>query len=252
MTRSRWIILAAVVVLLAIWEGICRAGWVSPILLAPPSRIGAAAISEGPQFLVGLRVTVTEIVVAAVVASALGICVGLMAGFIRPVGHAIGPLLSAFFAVPHIVWYPLFLVWFGIGTSSKVAYGIFGGFFPVALTTMEAVRHLDRQYVTLGRSFGAGQVRLMRSILVPLAFPGVMSGLRLGVSLVVISIIVAEMLSSLGGVGYLISYYRTTFATGPVYLGIALALACAGSANVILSRIERRFGRWRELEKSRD
>jgi NitT/TauT family transport system permease protein len=81
-----------------------------------------------------------------------------------------------------------------------------------------------------------------------MAMPSIVSGLRIGTALIVIGVIVAEMLASLGGIGYLISYYRSIYATGHVYLGILFALACALVANWGLSMFERRFTRWRELQ----
>jgi NitT/TauT family transport system permease protein len=241
-----WLVLGA---LLIAWETVCRLGLVNPILLAAPSDIAVAAVEHGGEFLSAFRITLFEIAVATLAAWIFGIASGLIGGLVVPVGKVSAPLLSALLAVPHIIWYPLFIVWFGIGPGSKIAYGIFNGYFPIALTTMEAVRHLDWRYVKLGRSLGASRTRTLISIVLPLALPGIVSGLRIGTGLVVIGVIVTEMLTSLDGIGYLISYFRTIFEVGPVYLGILIALICATGVNMLLSYGERRFGRWRELER---
>ena len=81
-----------------------------------------------------------------------------------------------------------------------------------------------------------------------MAMPSIVSGLRIGTALIVIAVIVAEMLASLGGIGYVISYYRSIYATAHVYLGILFALACALLANWGLGILERRFTHWRELQ----
>src|SRR5690606_29527821 len=129
----------------------------NPILLAAPSDIVVAGFKHGREFLSALKITLFEIVVATLAAWILGIGTGIIGGLMVPVGKVSAPILSALLAVPHIIWYPLFIVWFGIGPGSKIAYGLFNGYFPIALTTLEAVRHIDWRYVKLGRSFGAGR-----------------------------------------------------------------------------------------------
>ena len=115
---------------------------------------------------------------------------------------------------------------------------------------MNGVRLLDRRFILLGQSIGANKIQLLYKILMPLALPSIMSGLRIGTALVVIGVIVTEMLASLQGVGFWISYHRTLFNTGHVYLGMMLALSCALITNWGLTALERKFGRWRDMEKS--
>ncbi len=87
-------------------------------------------------------------------------------------------------------------------------------------------------------------------IVFPLALPAIVSGLRVGTGLVVIGVVVTEMLASLGGIGYVISYHRTLFNTGHVYFGIVLALMMAVAVNVGLTWLDRRVGLWRILEQA--
>jgi NitT/TauT family transport system permease protein len=88
-------------------------------------------------------------------------------------------------------------------------------------------------------------------ILIPLALPSIIAGLRIGVALVIIGVIVAEMLGSLGGIGYLITNYRNLYEIGAVYLGILLSLFCALLANLGLSAVEARYTRWHELQSAK-
>jgi NitT/TauT family transport system permease protein/taurine transport system permease protein len=100
----------------------------------------------------------------------------------------------------------------------------------------------------LGEAIGCSRRQIVFRILLPMAMPSIVSGLRIGTALVVIGVIVAEMLGSLGGIGYLISYYRSMYATANVYLGILFALGCAFVANWALSIVERRFTSWRIMQ----
>jgi NitT/TauT family transport system permease protein len=240
----------AVLIALGLWEAICRFGLVPPLLLASPSEIGGALITSWPDYLVALRFTVAEIAVALALAWGLGIAAGIAAGTVPFLGRAAGPLLSSLFAVPLITWYPLFMVWFGLGMASKIVYAVVAGFFPIAINTMNGIRGLDRNYLLFGRAIGCSRRQLAFRLSLPMAIPSIVSGLRIGTALVVIGVIVAEMLASFGGIGYQISYYRSIYATAHVYLGILCALACALLANWGLSLIERRFTHWRELQIS--
>jgi NitT/TauT family transport system permease protein len=248
MTRRRFIILAITVLTLAAWEAVRRLDLVGPLLLASPSEIAEALIKSWPDYLTALRLTVAEIAVALALAWTFGIFVGVVAGSSPFLGAAAGPVLASLFAIPLITWYPLFMVWFGLGVMSKIVYAVVSGFFPIAINTMNGVRGLDRRYVLFARAIGCSRRQTVFRILLPLAIPSVMSGLRIGTALVVIGVIVAEMLASFGGIGFLVSYYRSIYETAHVYLGIIFALSCALAANWGLGLIERRFARWRELQ----
>ncbi len=238
----------AFAIFLGLWEAVRRFNLVGPLLLASPSEIGSALIESGSEFILALRYTFFEIAVALAVTWSVGIATGVVAGMIPFMGAAGGPILSSLFAVPLITWYPLFMVWFGIGMTSKIAYAVVSGFFPIAINTLNGIRGLDRRYLQFGEAIGCSRRQVVFRILLPMALPSIVSGLRIGTALVVIGVIVAEMLASLGGIGFLISYYRSIYATGHVYLGILFALGCALLTNWGLSVIERRFMHWRELQ----
>ena len=237
-----------IVIILGMWEAIRRFNIVGPLLLASPSEIVDALVTSGPEFFLALRFTFVEIATALTVAWILGLGTGIVAGMIPFLNATAGPLLSSLFAVPLITWYPLFMVWFGIGMTSKIAYAVVSGFFPIAINTMNGIHGLDRRYSVFAEAIGCSRRQAIFRILLPMALPSIMSGLRIGTALVVIGVLVAEMLASLGGIGFLISYYRSIYATGHVYLGILFALACALFTNWGLSLIERRFTHWRDLQ----
>ena len=188
-----------IVIILGVWEAIRRFNIVGPLLLASPSEIVDALITSGPEFFFALRFTFVEIAAALVVAWILGIGMGIIAGMIPFLNATAGPLLSSLFAVPLITWYPLFMVWFGIGMTSKIAYAVVSGFFPIAINTMNGIHGLDRRYSVFAEAIGCSRGQAVFRILLPMALPSIMSGLRIGTALVVIGVLVAEMLASLGG-----------------------------------------------------
>ena len=232
---------------LAAWEAVVGLGFVNQIILAAPSAIVGAAITDGRVF---FATTVLEIVAAIIIAWTLGIIVGVVAGSSNVLAAATAPVLSSIFAIPLIIVYPLLMAWLGIGPVSKIVFGVLSGFFPIALNTIDGVRAIERRYLVFARSIGATTLQTYARIVFPLALPSMVSGLRVGTGLVVIGVIVTEMLASLGGVGFLISYHRTLFNTGHVYFGIALALTMAVAVNVGLTWLDRRVGLWRILERT--
>jgi len=250
MMRGRGLkVLLIVVVAVAVWEAVVRLNLINQIILAAPSHIVGAAVSDGATFLRAFALTLLEVGAAIVLAWTLGVALGVVTGSIHTLAAATAPVLSSIFAVPFIVFYPLLIVWLGLGPASKVVFGVLSGFFPIALNTINGVRAIDQRYLAFARSIGATPWQTYGRIIFPLALPAIVSGLRVGTGLCVIGVIVTEMLASLGGLGYLISYHRTLFDTGHVYLGVLLALLLAVAVNVALTAVERRVGRWRLSEE---
>lgn len=240
--------LGIVISALALWEAIIRLGLINRIILAAPSDIFLAAATDGGIFLKAFTTTVIEITLAISLSWTLGIAFGVVAGSSHRLAQAATPVLSSLFAIPLIIVYPLLMAWLGIGPGSKIAFGVLSGFFPIALNTIDGVRAVERRYLLFARSIGATTLQTYARIVFPLALPSMVSGLRIGTGLVVIGVVVTEMLASLGGVGFLISYHRTLFNTGHVYFGIILALLLAVAVNVGLTWLDRRVGLWRIRE----
>ncbi|MBI2371457.1 MAG: ABC transporter permease [Deltaproteobacteria bacterium] len=251
MSRTQAVRIGGLAAALLAWEGVSRLGWISPIILASPSAVLAAIRADGGVFLQAFEVTLAEIAIAIALAWSLGIGVGVAAGSLPRLGATAGPLLSSLFAIPLIILYPLFVAWVGMGPASKILFGAASGFFPIALNALSGVRCLDPRFALVARGMGATTGQIFFKVLLPLALPAIISGLRVGTSLIIIGVVVTEMLASVGGVGFLISYHRTMFNTGHVYLGIFLALLAALLVNRGLSHLEERFGRWRILEQTR-
>jgi NitT/TauT family transport system permease protein/taurine transport system permease protein len=245
---KRALVIAAVAV--ALWEAIVRLGLVNQIILAAPSDIVLAAANDGDVFLRAFATTMIEIGAAILIAWTLGIILGVVVGSSHALAAAAAPVLSSIFAIPLIILYPLLMAWFGIGPLSKVVFAVLSGFFPIALNTIDGVRAIERRYIVFARSVGATRLQTYARIVFPLALPAMVSGLRVGTGLVVIGVIVTEMLASLGGIGFLISYHRTLFNTGHVYFGMLLALVIAVAVNIGLTWLDRRIGLWRMREQA--
>jgi NitT/TauT family transport system permease protein len=241
--RTRLLQFCTLLIAVAAWEAVYRLGLLNPIIFAAPSVIVSAAMKDGLTFLAAFQVTLFEIAVATLIAWSIGIVFGVIAGAVPILARFSAPVLSAVLAVPLVVLYPILVVWLGFGPPSKIVFGAVSGIFPVALNALVGVRNIDRGFAVMAEALGASRGQIMFQVMAPLALPAIVSGLRLGTSLVVIGVVLGEMLASTDGIGFWISYHRSLFNTGQVYLGILLALFIAGFANAILSSVERLYSR---------
>ena len=238
--RLRLLGAAVLLALVIAWELLPDIGVISRIVIAPPSAIVAAALTSAPVFAAGLVTTLTEIALAFLLASTLGLAAGTLVGSLAPLREAFVPVLEAAFAVPWVIVYPLLVAWFGLGIESKIIFGFVNGVFPVLLNTIAAISALDPGYRLLCRSLGASRRDTLFKVLARAALPGLVVGLRVGLALCIISVLVGEILTSTAGLGYLISTNETRFAIGHVYLGVVIALGIAWLGNHLIGLLERR------------
>jgi NitT/TauT family transport system permease protein/taurine transport system permease protein len=237
--------IAVTLALLVIWELVSRLEIISPTIIGSPAMIAQAARKDWAAFLSACGTTSMELAVSIAICWSVGIAAGALLGSMRLLGAIAAPILSALIAIPLIVIYPLLMAWVGLGPESKIAFAVLSGVFPIALNTLIGVRGADRGYALMATGFGATRLQLILHVMLPLAMPSIISGLRIGTSMIIIGVLVAEMLGSDAGLGFLISLNRTLFNTGAVYLGTLLALAMAVIIDAGLSRIGRHFGSWR-------
>jgi NitT/TauT family transport system permease protein len=236
--------LLVIALTLLAWELLPRLGLAPPVLLAPVSQTVAAGFREAGVFADALAVTFGEIGMALVIAYGGGGIIGLLLGTVRALRLTLLPLVSSIYAIPFIVIYPVLTAWFGIGPESKILFAGLYGLFPMVLATAAGVQTVDRGLILAARSMGATRPQILSQIVVPASIPAILSGLRLGGALVAIGVVVAEMLASTAGIGFLITQNRTMFRTPEVYLGIFLVLVIAGTLDSAIGYVERRTAVW--------
>jgi NitT/TauT family transport system permease protein/taurine transport system permease protein len=239
--KGRLLRYGLVTLLLVVWEILPRVGAVPHLFLPPPSEALAELAANAPEFAVNLLVTLREIAAALVIACGGGILVGLALGSPASTRKSVLPLVSALFAVPLVILYPLFTAWLGIGSGSKIAFASVYGFLPTVLGTAAGVQTIDRRLAVAARSMGATRFQTILWIYLPATVPTVLASVRLGGALVIVGVVVAEMLTSLGGLGFLLSKYRTELNSPGVYAAILLVLALAICFDVVVQWLERRW-----------
>jgi NitT/TauT family transport system permease protein len=239
-TAARWIFIAA---LLAALEGVVRLNWVNRIFFTAPSLVAATAwekILSGELPALFLT-TLFSVGAAFVLAAIVGLPVGYALWRFPLFGRAYDELLSALFASPWILLYPIFLVIFGRGLAAIIAMGFLSGMIPIALNTHHGLRDVNPIYLKVGTGMRLKERQIIRHILFPAAAPMILSGLKLGVTYILISVIAVEFLVEIGGIGTLASKGYYWFNTEELYLGVAGAIVLSMIFIHLLGRAESRL-----------
>lgn len=241
--------LAIIVVLVAAWEAAARMS--SPLLTAPPSLVvpalaGVLTLDTYPELPRHLLVTVREIAVAYGLAVLAGLGSGFALGLYRTLGRAYGPILAALYAVPAVVWYPSLMLFFGLDSASKIAFGFLLGFFPITLAVLAGIRQVSPHLVTVARAFGARPLTTFVKVMVPAMMFTLAGGLRTGLALSVIGVIVGEILGSKAGMGSLINHAYGLLRTADYVALVLVTLVLIVASDALASRVEHRAQRWSE------
>lgn len=236
--------------LLAAWEILPRTGAIPTLFLPSLSDTVAALAGGASEYGRHLLFTLRAIAVSMAVACGLGIGAGLLVGSVARLRRVVQPLASGLYAVPLVILYPLFTAWFGIGPQSKIVFASIYGLLPCLLGTIAGVQTIDRQYLLVARSLRATRWQTVRRVLLPAAIPTVLTSLRIGGALVIVGIVVAEMLTSAQGIGYLITRSRTLLESPRVFAGILLVVALVFAFDGLVRLLEHRTRHWRLSTRS--
>jgi len=239
--------LALLALLLAIWEIAGRL--VNPLLGVPPSAVVPALrdllrLQSYPDLPASILLTLREIGAAYALSVAAGLACGFMLGMHRLAGRAWGPMLAALYAVPAVVWYPSLMLFFGLDAASKIAFGFLLGFFPIALAVLAGIRQVSPQLVVVARAYGAGTVTVFRRVMLPAMLFTLVGGLRTGLALCVIGVVVGEILGSKAGMGALINHAYGLLRTADYVALVLVTLVMVVGSDVLASLLERRARRW--------
>jgi len=241
--------LALVLALVLAWEGAAR--FSNPLLSAPPSVVLPALVrvltlDSYPELPRHLLVTAREIAIAYAMAVLAGLAIGFALGLYRTLGRAYGPILAALYAVPAVVWYPSLMLFFGLDSSSKIAFGFLLGFFPITLAVLAGIRQVSPQLVTVARAFGATPLTTFVKVMVPAMMFTLVGGLRTGLALTVIGVIVGEILGSRQGIGSLINHAYGLLRTADYVALVLVTLVLIVASDALASLVEHRAQRWSE------
>jgi len=238
--------LGVVALLLIVWE-IAARWFIDPLFISPPSRVllslGAVWHTNGVP--AALRLTLFELAVAFAIAVAIGLTIGLAVG-LRPFARrSLMPIILLLYGLPQITILPLFILYFGIGPASKIAFGVTHGMFPIMIAIVAGVQNLKPILLVSARSMGASRWQILRWVIFPHMIPSFFAGMRLGMSGALLGVLLAELYVSTAGIGHFTTMFTENFDPTKLFGLVAMLATMAILLNEIVRRAETRFSRWR-------
>ena len=238
---------ANLLVFIALWELFVRVADVPSLLLPAPTEVVGALpemMSEGillPNLWISLKNYAIGLAISIVVAIPLGFAIG----GIRVLDRLIGPYVWTLYTLPRIILMPLILVWFGLGTTSRILLIVISAVPATMVFVMEGAKNTDLSLVRAARSFGASRLRIFAQVALPSTAPFVASGIRMGISRGLVGLFIGELFTGADGIGYLMLVSARTFQTDRVFLILFIFVVFSISVVGLSNILERRVSRWR-------
>jgi NitT/TauT family transport system permease protein len=240
--------LITIIGLIAAWEAFATLGRLEILYgdVIPSSWMIAVAVFNeltSAEFYHHLGITFAEHIVGFVVGSLIAIALGISMGVNPLLRKSLEPYLNAIGSTPKIIFLPILFLMFGTGMESKMAKGALSAFFPVVFTTVLGMTLINPVLIKVGKSFNLSRWNMVAKIYMPAMVNPVITGLRLGMAITVVGVLVAELKFADGGLGYQLGIYYEQFRIAPMYAIIVIIFALAAGANVGMTHLQDRVNR---------
>ena len=235
----RWLLRAAVPIgLIAIWELAVRTELLSERTLNAPSTIFSALLElhESGLLEASIKASLTRAAIGFVIGLTLGLTLGLITGLFKMGEELLDSTVQMLRTVPFLALIPLFLVWFGIGETPKIALVAAACTFSVYFNTYAGLRSVDPRLIEAGRTFGLSKFAVVRNITLPLALPTIMVGVRYSMGVSLLALVAAEQVNARSGLGYIVNDARNSLRIDIILAGI-LVYAVLGLAVDLIVRL---------------
>lgn len=244
--RPGWSRLLVIAAFFLVWEILARA-FGDPLFIASPSQIalGLRPLLNTPSLPQALLVTAWELALAFGLSAFFGTIIGTWLGLSPFADRTFMPIVLLLYATPQVTIIPIFMMVFGIGPASKVAYGFSHGIFPIVVTIAAGVRNISPVLLASSRAMGADGAQILRHVVLPHMLPSLFTGLRLGMTATLLGVILAELYASLTGVGYFSRQFAQAFQPAMLFGLIAIVALIAILMNEIMRRAELHLTAWR-------
>ncbi len=242
--QSRWLSPA---IFLILWELGSRSGLIPERTLAAPSSVLSTMFEMivSGELPGNLLVSTMRALSGLAIGATAGLVLGLVSGLSRTGEAAIDPLMQIKRTIPTLALTPLFIVWFGIGETPKVALIAFAAMFPIYLNLYSGIRSVDVRLVEGARSFGLSRSELIWHVILPGALPSLLVGLRYSLSIAILVLVVAEQINASAGLGYLINNARDFMRTDIIVVCLIVYAILGLGADWLVRTLEKRALAWR-------
>lgn len=243
---DRWILpLAVMVILIGGWQIWGKVRPFDPLFFATPSRIAQGIWYYAHHSLwTDVKVSGKEWLIGLVI-SFSAIPIGMVVGRNKRVAYAFDPLIDALYATPHIALAPLFVIWFGLGITSKVVMVASSAFFPLLISAIQGVSTVDGSLLRAAASMGAKKWQAYLDVILPAILPFILAGLRLAIRSALLGVVLGEFIGAVSGVGYQIRAFAENFQTADYLGGVIILVAFSVILNFGVKALERKLAPWR-------
>ena len=221
--------------------------WINPMFMSAPSLIFKAGFEmfRSGEIYHDLYVSGIEFVGGYLLAAAVSIPFGIMTGWYKRMSYVFDPFVNAMNATPRVALLPLVIIWLGIGILSKVGIIFLGAVFSILINTRDGVKTTPANLLTAARSFGASEWMVFKTVVIPSTIPFILTGLRLAVGRALVGVLIGELYAATAGIGFMITVAGATFQTDKVFVGVGIFALSGMIGMELLTKLERRFDRWR-------
>ena len=236
-----------VVAALVLWELAARFSWYNPFFTSYPSEIALDLVlfAESGDLFYHTSITLSEAFSGLLYGTLAGIILAVIFGQFSLFGKVLTPIVSAINCIPQLALAPVYILWFGVGMTSKIFLSGLMVFFCVFFSTYNAIRGTDQELIDSAHLLGAQKIQTLRHVILPYCMPWIFSGIRAGVGACMVGAIIGEYMGAAGGFGWMVTYATNFFMIRRVMSCILILLVVGLLLNWILDRIEARILRWR-------
>jgi sulfonate transport system permease protein len=240
-------------ILLLLWQAASSSGLLSERLIAAPVKIAHTAVdlTTAGTLPDAIAVSLQRVVVGFAIGAVSAIVLALAAGLSRLGENAVDPLMQMLRALPFYGLIPLFILWFGIGETPKVALVALGVAFPLYLNTFAGIRGVDGKLAEAAQALRLSKMGLIRHVILPGALPQALVGLRQSLGIAWLALIVAEQVNADSGLGWMINDAREFMRTDVIVVGLIVYSALGLLTDALVRLIERRALAWRRAFQPR-
>jgi len=235
------------VIALAVWEMASRFRWADPVLISSPTLVAQALkdwAASGALWR-DLTTSLWELFVAFGASALVGIPLGVAMGWNKPAEYALDPFIWMLYTTPIVSFWPLFIIWLGIGAKAIIALAFLFSVVQIVINTTAGVRGIDPVLVRCARSFNARTIDLFFKFTLPGALLMIVAGLRLALGRALIGVVVGELFSSNEGLGYHISYYGAKLRFADVFASLFVIVVVGVASSQLIRLLEARMARWK-------
>ncbi len=234
-------------VLLIAWEITTHLELFPRQLLVPPEQVIFTFLDllKKGDLIVHLKISLIRVIAGFTTGTLAGFILGTTMGLSKNVERYVAPSFHCVRQIPVLGWIPLLMLWLGVGEIFKIVFIAIGAFYPMTLNTFEGIRGVPREYIEVARVFEYSKLKLLQKVILPVALPNILTGIRIGLGMSWMFVVGAELIAASEGIGYLMSWGRQLFQLDIVMMGVVIIGIIGLIMHHIVRLIEFYFLGWR-------